>query len=525
MTRYFRSNAKIEPLFNQWYAWPHLLPPVTAALNVANAHVKVMKSYVAAPQVHAQAVKNPAMAGGQFLDLGGKRADEIKSLLDATLAGSKELLELAEAVRGLDKLLSAEATGFSLEGLYQKVPDLLRGYVELVYDVMTGAPQVRFLEELLYRSRFYDTSHQSAMLSLVSGDARPFVLSTPRLADAEHLQLRIPFASGAWDSLFRSRYAGCNVDEQAELLGVSGSDRPQFDALFSDTPAPLIARHEGALRIRYFGHACVLIETKDVSILTDPAISYAYPSEFPRFTLDDLPERIDYVLLTHPHQDHVLFETLLQIRHKVGTVLVPRSSGGALEDPSLRLILKHLGFSEVRELDELDELQIPGGSVTGVPFFGEHGDLAVRTKLAHLVRLGGRSILMAADSNNIEPRLYERVHEAVGDVDTLFLGMECDGAPHSWLYGPLYTRPIVRKNDQSRRLNGSNFESACDVVNRFNCRKVYVYAMGQEPWYGYIMALHYSPESRPIVESDRLIAYCKERGIEAERLYGKRELS
>ena len=38
-------------------------------------------------------------------------------------------------------------------------------------------------------------------------------------------------------------------------------------------------------------------------------------------------------------------------------------------------------------------------------------------------------LLFAADSCNIEPRLYEHIHRDVGDVDVLFLGMECDGAP------------------------------------------------------------------------------------------------
>jgi hypothetical protein len=38
------------------------------------------------------------------------------------------------------------------------------------------------------------------------------------------------------------------------------------------------------------------------------------------------------------------------------------------------------------------------------------------------------------------------------------------------------------------------------------------------------MALNYSSESPQIVESDKLIAYCKDKGIDAERLYLKKEL-
>src|SRR6185369_14104267 len=98
--------------------------------------------------------------------------------------------------------------------------------------------------------------------------------------------------------------------------------------------------------------------------------------------------------------------------------------------------------------------ELPGGELTGVPFFGEHDVLAIRAKLAHLIRLAGRSFLMAADSNALEPRLYEHVRAARGGggVDVLFLGMESEGAPMSGMYGPLLRAPLSRKADQSRRL-------------------------------------------------------------------------
>ena len=102
--------------------------------------------------------------------------------------------------------------------------------------------------------------------------------------------------------------------------------------------------------------------------------------------------------------------------------------------------------------------------------------------MAYLVKTSRNSLLFAADSCNIEPAVYKHVQREVGNLDALFLGMECDGAPLSWLYGPLLSRPLERDHDQSRRLYGSNFDQALDFVKRFNCREVYVYAMGQEPW-------------------------------------------
>jgi hypothetical protein len=138
--------------------------------------------------------------------------------------------------------------------------------------------------------------------------------------------------------------------------------------------------------------------------------------------------------------------------------------------------------------------------------------------------LGERSIICAADSCNLETRLYEHINNIVGDLDALFLGMECVGAPLSWQYGALLTNPIERGVDQSRRLSGSDYQRAIDLVTKLNCEQVYVYAMGQEPWLTYLTSIEYTEESKPIVDSNRLVEACRERGIMAERLYGMKEI-
>lgn len=56
---YLRPNIQVEPLFDSWYAWSHLIPPATAARNLTERHLKIMDSYINGPQVHANAVKNP----------------------------------------------------------------------------------------------------------------------------------------------------------------------------------------------------------------------------------------------------------------------------------------------------------------------------------------------------------------------------------------------------------------------------------------------------------------------------------
>ena len=171
-------------------------------------------------------------------------------------------------------------------------------------------------------------------------------------------------------------------------------------------------------------------------------------------------------------------------------------------------------------LHEFEKIAIPGGYIQGLPFMGEHADLHIQSKIIYLVHIEGTKIMCAADSNNLEHRVYEKVYQIIGDIDVLFIGMECTGAPLSWLYQPMLLTSLTREADQSRRLDGSNFERAKLMVDLFHCKQVYVYAMGQEPWLNYVMGINYTPTSLPMVESDKLVAYCNEKHIKAARLFG-----
>jgi L-ascorbate metabolism protein UlaG (beta-lactamase superfamily) len=521
---YLKPNVMVEPLVDGWYAWAHLIPPATAARNLTERHLRIMDSYIESPETHQSAVKNPALLGGPFMDLGSNRVEEVKQLRDRTLRERSNLVSLSRSIENLDALLREKAAGYSLEALYAEVPACLQGYVELVYD-LNNQPSFRLIEPLLYKSPFYDPSMQTVMLSEIARDDRPFVLSTPRLEKGDSVQLQTPFASEQLDALFRMKNEPSSLAAIRDILNLSDEDAERFRSfLTTDKPRPY-AKYDGdGARWRYFGHACILFETRDVSILMDPVLSYTYESDVSRYTYADLPEEIDYALITHNHQDHILFETLLQLRHRIRNIVVPRNGGGALQDPSLRLLLKQCGFRNVIEVSEMDEIPFEHGSITAIPFLGEHGDLNVLTKSAYSVRLNDHSLLFAADSCNISPKMYQHIHRDIGDVEVFFVGMECDGAPMSWIYGPLLTQRIERPKDHSRRLAGSNYDRALSIVDQLRCKEVYVYAMGQEPWLNYVMSIKYTDKSNPIIHSNHLIETCRSRGITAERLFGEKEI-
>jgi L-ascorbate metabolism protein UlaG (beta-lactamase superfamily) len=523
---YLKPDIALEALVDRWYAWPHLISPATYTLNLKFRHLEIMKSYIENPEIHFKAVSKPEFRGGPFMDFKCEMVEETRELFEETLVKHKDKLEFAEALLELSNILEKEAKGFSLEPLYQKIPAVLKGYVELVYDLSNRA-SFRLIEPLLYHSKYYDDSSQSISLQQVTADnSRHFILSTPRLNQPETLHLEIPFAHKGIDELYKMRITPGYFSDIKDMFNIRDSQEKLFRSFFTEQPPEKPHKYDGpGIRTRYFGHACILVETKEISILTDPVISYGYDSELCRYSYTDLPDKIDYVLITHNHQDHILLETLLQLRHKIKYIIVPKNSQGNLQDPSLKLMFNNMGFENVIELGEMEKLAMAGCIITGLPFVGEHSDLDIRSKLCYHISFDNYlKIIFAADSCNKVPEVYQHIHKITGDIDILFLGMECDGAPLSWLYGPLMPIIIERDKDHSRRLAGSNFEQAMDYVNCFNPLEVFVYAMGMEPWLEFISSIKYTDESRPIVESNKLIKKCKSIGINAERLYGEKTI-
>ena len=103
------------------------------------------------------------------------------------------------------------------------------------------------------------------------------------------------------------------------------------------------------------------------------------------------------------------------------------------------------------------------------------------------------------------------------------LGTESEGAPISYGYGHLFTTPIARAMDRSRRQNGSDAAGASEMVRRLQPGRVLNYAMGLEPWYRHLFPVQYTPETPQLRASQAFLDDCKASGIPAERPYLKGE--
>lgn len=517
-----RPDTLVEPLVNDFHAWLSLISPAPLAMYVQQSQLPVLRSYLDAPEVHEAAARRPEMRGGPFVDVPRARRDEIGALAKVMEDRCATLLGLADAIAGADALVRT-AEGYSLDDLYARVPPALRGLVELQYDLNDRA-SLHLVEEAVYR-RYFDRSLQSVHVGPAEADTRPFFLSTPRLLGPGEVRLGTSFDSEDLDVLFRAESVPVPRGELRERFGLGVEEAATLDRLTIEAtvaPRPVPSRRtsppdSAPTRIRYFGHACVVVESPQATICVDPFLT-AVPGPG-RLTYQDLPDRIDVCLVTHGHPDHLVLESLLRLRHRIGTVVVPRSLPGAVQDPSIARALRHIGLDSVVEVSPYERIEVRDCSVLVCPFFGEHCDLAIASKATYAIVAPDVRAFVGTDSSGVEPALYSDIRSWVGhDVDVAFVGMECEGAPLTWLYGPLFTRPVERRLALSRRLSGADAERATEIVRRLGARQAYVYAMGREPWLQHVTATSYGEDSVQVREVAKFVAACGASGILAAEL-------
>ena len=85
------------------------------------------------------------------------------------------------------------------------------------------------------------------------------------------------------------------------------------------------------MKVTYIGHATLLLELAGVRILTDPnfdaALGVAIGNRFarvsaPGIAIDKLP-RLDALLLTHAHADHLSFDSLDRLPRDIPLICPP----------------------------------------------------------------------------------------------------------------------------------------------------------------------------------------------------------
>lgn len=142
-----------------------------------------------------------------------------------------------------------------------------------------------------------------------------------------HNQIPTPMMTGErsrwqalWDFAFGNR-EGLRPDKVVPVIRTDLKQLPQEQNLMV-----------------WFGHSSYLLQVDGKRILVDPVFHAAAPVAFVNrpfsgtdiFHTEDMPD-IDLLVITHDHWDHLDYQTVTELREKVGTVVCPLGVGSHFE--------------------------------------------------------------------------------------------------------------------------------------------------------------------------------------------------
>lgn len=495
---YLKKNVFIEPLVENWYAWHYLLSPVARSFFMRKNR-KQLRSFLKYPEFHS------GISSGKVSTVRLSMDDvfSVEQYLDANQQQETKQEQLLSAVEKLDDLVS-QFKGDSLEPIYQEIPSELKGKAELFY-ARNQSGAYRLFENAF--DGVFDRCESVLFTLKTEQTKRPPVFNTPRLSchEAQFL-IDVNFKEKILDKIFEARRTSVDFNKLCREMNLTDEAKQKFRVLFTskcEHKEPSVPSHE---KIRYFGHATLLIETSSESLLIDPWIQNESFEKDGKtsYSLADLPEHIDYVVITHGHADHFNIETLLQIRHKVGQIIVPKSSGYMIEDPSLAKILKQIGFGNVIEVEPFEKVQSNTFQLHTLPFLGEHGDLRVDAKSSYYIETDSEQLLILSDSKFVQAEIYQYLLDNTLKVSKMFVGMECEGASYTWLYEPVLNQGHQPRYAKNRRLTGCDCDEAEQLIQLINPDFVFVYAMGLEPWLEYLIGKPATFDDYIVMEYKRL---------------------
>lgn len=141
-------------------------------------------------------------------------------------------------------------------------------------------------------------------------------------------------------------------------------ERKEPDATLPSVKRDLNQQPSLKPELTWFGHSSYLLQVNGQNILVDPVfsgrtspVSYAGTKAFlgtDVYKAADMP-RIDILVITHDHYDHLDYETILKLKDKVGLIVTSLGVGAHLE-------YWGVPAAKIKELDWWESAAAPGGS-------------------------------------------------------------------------------------------------------------------------------------------------------------------
>ncbi len=199
---------------------------------------------------------------------------------------------------------------------------------------------------------------------------------------------------------------------------------------------------EGEATLTFIGHSTFLIRLPGLNVITDPVfaqrcspVGFAGPKRVraPGMMIAALP-RIDVILLSHNHYDHMDLVSLRAIRARWPEAAIVTMLGNAA-------YLAKRGLPGAVEIDWWERVKVKGAEVVGAParHFAARS-LTDRNRTlwgSFMLSLGGRRIYFGGDSGYM--RFYKEIGARLGPADLALLPI---GAYEPrWFMGPVHMNP------------------------------------------------------------------------------------
>ena len=196
------------------------------------------------------------------------------------------------------------------------------------------------------------------------------------------------------------------------------------------------------IAVTFVNHATFVIQVGGITILTDPIwsdraspFSWTGPKRVrkPGVAFDDLP-KVDIVLLSHNHYDHLDLATLTRLRQIFSPVLLVAAGDARLVGP--------LGFKDMRELDWWDEVLISDTlKITFVPaqHFSARGLFDRQRSLwgGYMIESRGRLVYFSGDAGYSSH--FSDIKMRLGSPDIAMLGI--GSYEPRWFMEPIHMNP------------------------------------------------------------------------------------